>query len=121
MSEVFLMAGQMWYCLALKPISGCPPMPEGTTLTVNLSPEAKAQLSHLAARTHRSPDALVTEAIESFLSRESQDVAAIEAALVEMRTATLIPHEEAMDQLDAAIKDKRVPDAGTMIAAQGPC
>lgn len=80
-------------------------MPEGTTLTVHLSPQAEAQLSHLAARTRRSQDALLTEAIESYLSRESHDVAAIEAALVEMRTATLIPHDQAMDELDAAIEE----------------
>ncbi len=80
-------------------------MPEGTTLTVHLSPEAEAQLSHLAARTRRSQDALLTEAIESYLSRESHDVAAIEAGLVEMRTAQLIPHDQAMDELDAASEE----------------
>ena len=80
-------------------------MPEGTTLTVHLSAEAEARLAHLARRTRRSQDTLVTEAIENFLLRETRDVAAIETALVEMRTATLIPHDAAMDQLDAAIED----------------
>lgn len=80
-------------------------MPEGTTLTVHLSPEAEAQLSRLARHTQRSQDALVTEAIETFLSRESHDVATIEAALAEMRTAQLIPHDQAMDTLDAVIEE----------------
>lgn len=78
-------------------------MPEGTTLTVHLKPELEAQLSELAQRTHRSQDILVAEAIEAFLSREGEDVARIEAALLEMETANLVPHDQAMDELDAAI------------------
>ncbi|MFV3128828.1 CopG family ribbon-helix-helix protein [Niveispirillum sp. KHB5.9] len=93
------------------PNTGRHPMPEGTTLTVRLKPEVEAQLSDLAHRTHRSQDTLVAEAIEAFLSQEGEDVARIEAALIEMETADLIPHERAMDELEAAIEE--------VIAARG--
>lgn len=87
-------------------------MPEGRTLTIRLRPEVEKDLSRLAARTHRSPDTLVAEAIEAYVAREEQDVSRIEAGLAGAATATLIPHDQAMDELDTVISGLRIPTNG---------
>ena len=80
-------------------------MPSSTTLTVRLKPEIKERLAQLSASTSRSRAFLAAEAIEAYVVRESERIAGIERGLADMRAGRVVPHEEAMDELDAAIEE----------------
>ena len=56
-------------------------MPASTTLTIRLTPEAKEQLSRLAAATDRTKSFLAAEAISRYVAREGEIIEALSAAL----------------------------------------
>lgn len=79
-------------------------MAASTTLTVRLKPEVKDLLARLAAATDRSRAFLAAEAIEAYVMRESARVAGVVGG---SPTCGLdgVPHDAAMDELDAAIDE----------------
>jgi predicted transcriptional regulator len=80
----------------------CEPMT--ATLTIELKPEVGQKLSELSARTRQSAAALAAEAVASYVERESHILDAIARGLADMKAGRLVPHDEAMDELDAAIE-----------------
>lgn len=78
-------------------------MPASTTLTIRLTPEAKAQLSRLAHATHRTQSFLAAEAIAKYVVRESEIIEGIGRGLADAKAGRLVPHEEAMARLEATI------------------
>jgi predicted transcriptional regulator len=78
-------------------------MSASTTMTIRLSSEVKDQLGRLAAATHRSKSYLAAEAIERYLAREAAIIEGIEQGVADMKTCRLVPHDEAMAQLEATI------------------
>lgn len=80
-------------------------MASSTTLTVRLKPETKEQLARLSASTRRSRAFLAAEAIEAYVARESELIAGIERGLTDVQAGRVVPHEEAMDELDAVIEE----------------
>ncbi len=80
-------------------------MAASTTLTVRLKPETKEQLARLSTATSRSRAFLAAEAIEAYVARESALIAGIQRGLADMQAGRVVPHAEAMDELDAAIEE----------------
>ncbi len=74
------------------------------TLTIELKPEVGQKLSELSERTQQPAAALAAEAIASYVERESHVLDGIARGLADMKAGRLVPHDEAMDELDAAIE-----------------
>jgi predicted transcriptional regulator len=86
-------------------------MPTSTTLTVRLTPAVKQQLGRLADATRRTKSFLAAEAIAAYVAREVDVVAGIERGLDDMRSGLVVPHDEAMERLEATVaKAKRAAD-----------
>ncbi len=79
----------------------CEPM--NATLTIELKPEVGQKLSELSERTRQPATALAAEAVAAYVERESYILDGIARGLADME-AGLVPHDEAMDELDAAIE-----------------
>lgn len=79
-------------------------MPASTTLTVRLTPEVKSHLARLSRATRRTRSFLAAEAIAAYVARELQIVQGIERGLADLKAERVVPHERAMDELDAAIE-----------------
>jgi predicted transcriptional regulator len=79
-------------------------MTASSTLTVRLKSDVKDQLERLSVSTNRTRSFLAAEAISSYVDRELQFIAGIERGLSDMKTGNVVPHEAAMDELDAAIE-----------------
>jgi predicted transcriptional regulator len=78
-------------------------MTASTTLTVRLTPAVKQQLGRLADATRRTRSFLAAEAITAYVAREAEIIAGIERGLDDMRTGRLVPHQEAMNRLEATV------------------
>jgi predicted transcriptional regulator len=86
-------------------------MPTSTTLTVRLTPAVKQQLGRLADATRRTKSFLAAEAIAAYVAREADVVAGIERGLDDMHSGRVVPHDEAMERLEATVaKAKRAAD-----------
>jgi predicted transcriptional regulator len=80
-------------------------MADSTTITVRLKPQVKEQLARLSERTNRTRSFLAAEAIEAYVARESEILEGIGRGLDDLRANRLVPHDEAMAELDAAIEE----------------
>ncbi len=78
-------------------------MQEAAALKVQPRPEIERKLTRLPERTHRPVAALAADAVASYVERESAILDGIARGLDDMRAGRLVPHGEAMDELDAAI------------------
>jgi predicted transcriptional regulator len=73
------------------------------TLTIELKPEVGQKLTELSARTHRTAAELAAEAVVSYVEHESRTLDGIARGLADMKAGRIVPHDQAMDELDAAI------------------
>lgn len=80
-------------------------MSNSTTLTVRLKPEVKDQLAALSAQTNRTRSYLAAEAIADYVAREISLVEGVQRGLADIEAGRLVPHDQAMDELDAAIEE----------------
>ena len=76
-----------------------------TTMTVRLPEATKEQLGRLAERTRRSRSFLAGEAIANYVQRELAIIEGIERGLADVKAGRVVPHEEAMRRIRAAIDD----------------
>ena len=81
-------------------------MTSSTTLTVRLTTETKDQLGRLAAGTRRTKSFLAAEAIEAYVKQQLEIVEGIQRGLDDVRAGRLVPHEQAMQQVQDVI-DRR--------------
>ncbi len=72
-------------------------------MTIRLPVSIKDKLDRLADGTRRSRSFLAAEAVTAYVEQELAIIEGIERARVEIDAGNSIPHEQAMDQLDAAI------------------
>ena len=74
--------------------------------TVRLADELASKLEDLAGSLDRPKSWLIEQAISRYVEEQTWQVQAIRQALDEYRsgTATLVPHEDVMDRLEAQIK-----------------
>jgi predicted transcriptional regulator len=79
-------------------------MASSTTVTVRLPVKVRNQLGRLAKRTSRTKSYLAGEAIASYVARELEIVEGIKRGLQDMKTGRLVPHEQAMAEIDAVIE-----------------
>jgi predicted transcriptional regulator len=79
-------------------------MSASTTITLRVPAELKSRLVQLAAHTKRTPSFLAGEAIAAYVKRELAIVEGIAEGLADVEAGRLVPHDEAMAELDAAIE-----------------
>lgn len=75
-----------------------------TTITIDISDDVGARLAQLADDTHRPAAHLAAEAVASYVAREQADIEGIKRGLADVAAGRLIPHDEAMAELEAAIE-----------------
>ena len=78
-------------------------MPTSETLTIRLTAEVKDQLGRLADATQRTKSFLAAEAIADYVARESEIISGIERGLADMKAGRLVPHDVAMQRLEATV------------------
>jgi predicted transcriptional regulator len=71
-----------------------------STITVRLDPETKSRLDLLARGTRRSLSFLASHAVAEYVNREAAIVEGVEAGLADWEAGRLVPHDQAMDELD---------------------
>jgi RHH-type rel operon transcriptional repressor/antitoxin RelB len=80
-------------------------MPKTDTLSIRLSPEMRTQLDFIAKSTRRSKSFLGSEAVARFIKTEAEIIRGIQEAQAEMKAGLVIPHDEAMQSMHAAIRN----------------
>jgi predicted transcriptional regulator len=78
-------------------------MSESTTLTIRLRPEVKLGLSKLSESTKRTRSYLAAEAIAAYVERETAIIDGINRGVDDLRDRRLVPHGDAMAEIDAVI------------------
>ena len=79
-------------------------MPVSTTLSIRLSREVKAKLGRLAQNTRRSASFLGAEAIATYVDQELAIIEGIQTGIADIAAGRTVPHDQAMRELDAALK-----------------
>jgi len=75
-----------------------------TTITVRIPEETKAKLEKIAEAGKRSLSYVAAEAIEAFVETELPIIEGILEAYEDIEAGRTIPHDEAMEQIYAAIE-----------------
>ena len=78
-------------------------MAASTTMTIRVSPDLKEKLGRLAQTTRRTRSWIAAEAVEAYVDNELEIIEGIQRGLADMTAGRVIPHDEAMDQLDAEL------------------
>ncbi len=78
-------------------------MSASTTMTIRLSVETRDKLGRLADGTRRSKSFLAAEAIASYVERELGIIDGIERGLADVAAGRVVPHEDAMAEIEAVI------------------
>lgn len=86
-------------------------MAASTTMTIRISADLKEKLHQLAQDTRRSNSFLAGEALAAYVERELQIVRGIQEGLADVQSGDLVPHEEAMAEIDAIIAAARSREA----------
>ena len=79
-------------------------MTTSTTMTIRVSTELKDKLERLSQDTRRSKSFLAAEAVSAYVERELEIVEGIKRGLDDMHAGRVVPHDQAMDELDALIE-----------------
>jgi predicted transcriptional regulator len=82
-------------------------MSDSTVVSVRLDKATKARLDKLAAATRRSKSFLAGEAITAYVERELAIVEGIQEGLEDMKAGRVVPHEDAMAVIAAAIEEAK--------------
>ncbi len=78
-------------------------MPDSTTMTIRVSNAVKERLGRLAHSTRRSKSFLAAEAVADYVDRELGIIEGIQRGLADAGAGRVVPHADAMDEIDAAI------------------
>ena len=79
-------------------------MTDSTTMTIRLDSDVKEKLGRSAEHTKRSNSFLAAEAVSAYVDRELEIVEGIMRGLEDVKAGRVVPHEQAMDELDAIIE-----------------
>ena len=77
-----------------------------STISVRLDPETKSRLDSLSKGTQRSMSFLASQAVAEYVNREAAIIEGIEAGIKDWKAGRLIPHDQAMDELDRHIEER---------------
>jgi len=83
-------------------------MSNTTTVTIRLDSKIKDKLDSLAEATQRSKSFLAAQAVTDYVNREAAILEGIEAGLEDMRAGRVIPHDQAIDRVEAIIEEEKV-------------
>lgn len=75
-----------------------------TTVTIRMDEQIKAKLDRLASDTRRSRSFLAAEAVSSYVERELAIIDGVQRGLADADAGRVVPHDKAMDEVDAAIE-----------------
>lgn len=75
-----------------------------TTMTIRMDPKIKAKLDRLAGDTRRSRSFLAAEAVTHYVERELSIIDGVQRGLADADAGRVVPHGEAMDEIDATIE-----------------
>jgi len=73
------------------------------TVTVRLNSALEEKLSRLADGTSQSPSRLAIEAIQTYVDHQLKIIDGINCGLEDMKQGSVVPHDLAMDEIDALI------------------
>lgn len=73
------------------------------TMTIRVPSELHDKLGRLSEGTRRSRSYLAAEAVAAYVERELAIIEGIELGLADVVSERVLPHDEAMARLDAAI------------------
>jgi predicted transcriptional regulator len=82
-------------------------MNASTTMTIRVSQDVKDKLGRLADETRRSRSYLAAEAVSAYVERELEIIEGVQRGLADVEAGRVVPHDAAMDQLDAMIASTR--------------
>ena len=74
-----------------------------TTLTTQLSHETGAKLARLSEGTRRSRTVLAAEAVDAYVEAEVAAAEGIRQGLDDCEAGRLVPHEEAMAEIETVL------------------
>ncbi len=78
-------------------------MTASTTMTTRVTPETEEKLERIAADTRRSKSFLAAAAVSAYVEYELEIIEGIKRGIADADAGRLIPHEQAMAELDAVI------------------
>jgi predicted transcriptional regulator len=78
-------------------------MPSSSTMTIRISDDLKRQLTRLSHETRRSNSFLAGEALAAYVAQELAIIDGIQRGMDDVTTGRTVPHDAAMDELDAII------------------
>ncbi|MBT0779227.1 CopG family ribbon-helix-helix protein [Paracoccus sp. pheM1] len=87
-------------------------MTASTTMTIRVSPETKRKLERIAGETRRSKSFLAAEAVSTYVERELEIIDGIRRGMADAETGRVVPHDEAMAEIDAVIDAAEAKRAG---------
>jgi predicted transcriptional regulator len=87
-------------------------MTASTTMTIRVSSETKLKLERIAADTRRSRSFLAAEAFSAYVDRELEIIEGIKRGVADAATGRVVPHDEAMAEIDAIIEAAEAKRAG---------
>jgi len=76
-------------------------------LTIPVSPDVEDERGQLADDARSSQPDLAAEAISNSAEREREIIRGIQRGLADVEAGRVIPHDEAMDQIDAIVSAAR--------------
>nr|WP_314256921.1 CopG family transcriptional regulator [uncultured Devosia sp.] len=80
-------------------------MPTSTSLTIDLPADVQEKLDQISSDTRRSIASLAAEAIAAYADHELALIEEIKLAREDIAAGRLIPHEQAMDEVEAVIAE----------------
>ena len=78
-------------------------MSTSATMTIRIATDTKRKLERLAADTRRSKSFLAAEAVTAYVERELAIIEGVQRGLADVETGRVVPHDEAMAELQAVI------------------
>lgn len=87
-------------------------MASSTTMTIRVRPGVKEKLDRIAADTQRSKSFLAGEAVAAYVDRELEIIEGIKRGLVDAEADQVVPHDQAMSEIYAAIEAAEAKRAG---------
>ena len=78
-------------------------MTASTTMTIRVRPDVKEKLDRIASDTQRSKSFLAGEAVAAYVERELEIIDGIKRGMADAAAGRVVPHDEAMAEIYAAI------------------
>lgn len=79
-------------------------MAASTTMTIRMYENVKPKIDRLANNTRRSRSFLAAAAVSDYMEREPAIIDGVQQSLADTDAGPVVPHDQAMDGLDAAIE-----------------